>query len=165
MNTREKEIKLGWMIVSGILGFVLLLSLLSVLMPLLIGLPPTISSFVRFGLTLGLCWMVYQGRGWARFVLVALLLLTALTSFLGGGRRRSAVHHLDYSWRVVSAGRPWPFCHSSGQPLFRVRRATVTAAPARYHLGRESARAFPLYALCRRRPVPIPRPERPRSAA
>ncbi|GAA5501332.1 hypothetical protein Dxin01_01064 [Deinococcus xinjiangensis] len=85
MNTREKEIKLGWMIVSGILGFVLLLSLLSVLMPLLIGLPPTISSFVRFGLTLGLCWMVYQGRGWARFVLVALLLLTALTSFLGAG--------------------------------------------------------------------------------
>lgn len=85
MNTREKEIKLGWMIVSGILSFVLLLSLLSVLMPLLIGLPPTISSFVRFGLTLGLCWMVYQGRGWARFVLVALLLLTALTSFLGAG--------------------------------------------------------------------------------
>lgn len=77
MNAREREIKLGWTIVSGILGMVLLLLLTSVMLRVLAGLPLGLGQFVGFGLRLWLAWLSYQGRGWARAVLIVLLLLAA----------------------------------------------------------------------------------------
>lgn len=78
LNAREKEIKTGWTIVTGILGFILFLSAFRLLFPLMFGVAPNPKYLVGLLVNLGLCWMVYQGRGWARALLSALLILSGI---------------------------------------------------------------------------------------
>ncbi len=76
-----------------ILGLLLLLSLsIGVLLPMLAGGNVSISSLVRLALTVGLSWLVYQGRGWARFVLVGLLLLSTVSLLVGASLLPGVLH-------------------------------------------------------------------------
>lgn len=80
----ERLILRGRSIVIGIIIFTLLLSLVTLLPPLLQGVAPKITSFVRFALTIALCWQLYRAKAWARVVAIILMLLAAAQSLAGG---------------------------------------------------------------------------------
>ncbi|GGR70071.1 hypothetical protein GCM10008959_34880 [Deinococcus seoulensis] len=63
-------IRAGWTITTVILGVVLLTSLIGML------LGGSGAGQIRFLLEAALCWNVYRGRGWARALLVLMLLGT-----------------------------------------------------------------------------------------
>ncbi|MFT2720195.1 hypothetical protein ACMT4L_09350 [Deinococcus sp. A31D244] len=64
-------IRAGWTITTVILGVVLLTSLIVML------LGGSGAGQIRFLLEAALCWNVYLGRGWARALLVLLLIVNA----------------------------------------------------------------------------------------
>ncbi|GAA0499760.1 hypothetical protein [Deinococcus depolymerans] len=77
-------IRAGWTITTVILGVVLLTSLIGML------LGSSGAGQIRFLLEVALCWNVYRGRGWARALLVLVLLGTGAL-LLSAGNPFSAV--------------------------------------------------------------------------
>lgn len=73
-SAEAAAIRSGWTITSVILGVVLLTSLTGVLFALFSGRGG--AGQIRFLLEAALCWNVYRGRGWARALLVLMLLGT-----------------------------------------------------------------------------------------
>jgi hypothetical protein len=73
-SAEAAAIRSGWTITSVILGVVLLTSLTGVLFALFSGRGG--AGQIRFLLEVALCWNVYRGRGWARALLVLMLLGT-----------------------------------------------------------------------------------------
>ncbi|GAA5437136.1 hypothetical protein [Deinococcus aquaticus] len=67
-------IRAGWTITTVILGALLLTSLTSLLVTLFSGRGS--AGQIRFLLEAALCWNVYRGHGWARALLVLMLLGT-----------------------------------------------------------------------------------------
>jgi hypothetical protein len=55
-----------------------------ILFNLLVGSDRLLTQIVRFSLTVGLCWRLYQGRNWARIVLAFLAGLAGIMGIFGG---------------------------------------------------------------------------------
>lgn len=55
-----------------------------VLNNLVLGSDRLLTQLIRFSLTVGLCWMLYQGRNWARIVLAFLAGLAGIMGIFGG---------------------------------------------------------------------------------
>lgn len=81
----KQSIQKGKTLVIAIIAAVLILSLINItVIGTLVSEPPTIEDAIRFLLSIALCYFLYQGQGWARWVLGVLLALggfAAIPSF------------------------------------------------------------------------------------
>lgn len=77
----KDSILLGHRLVTGILVFLMLMALLTFLLPLTVH-SVSIVDVLRLGITAGLCWLVYQGRLWARLLLIFLCLVASIAPVL-----------------------------------------------------------------------------------
>lgn len=100
----EGNIKLGWRVVTAILGVLAVLTVLGALAPLLLGWGLSLSGVVRLLLTGWLAWLVYQGRGWARLVLVLMLLASAWSMFSLGQLTPSSVKFIPFGLSLLYLG-------------------------------------------------------------
>lgn len=77
----KNSIVLGHRLVTGILVFLMLMALLTFAASL-VAESVSIVDVLRLGITAGLCWLVYQGRLWARLILIFLCLVGSIFPLL-----------------------------------------------------------------------------------
>ncbi len=78
-------IRQGRLLISGVIVVCLSVSVATILFSILASGPhQVLQQLTRFGLTALLCVLLYQGRGWARWVLGILLGLGSILGLLSG---------------------------------------------------------------------------------
>jgi hypothetical protein len=86
----DAPIRKGRLLIIGVVAICLCVSITSILFSILATGPRQVpQQLIRFGLTVLLCVLLYQGRAWVRWVLGILLALAAILGLLSGVALRS----------------------------------------------------------------------------